>query len=314
MHNSKNLLILFFFLYSLGSDADEVQSVSGDIMATRGQGVVTSAEFDATVSRIPVGQRAATLRDPERVRTILANILLTSQLAADARNEGFGQGDAQIELRMKLAAETEFTNAWLEHKINSAPDADYAAMAHEYYLLNPKDFEVGKRVDVTHLLVSNKDRTTEEAKLLAESYLEKINADPSGFDELVKLYSDDPSMYSNEGHFTDVQIGTMVKSFEEAAFGLENVGDFSGLVQTQYGFHIIRLDNTHPPYVLPFEEVRVQVELQQIKEHRDRIRMNYLTGLASEPTNVSQDEVKAMVGRYFELDELQQQSPPPDKE
>ena len=128
------------------------------------------------------------------------------------------------------------------------------------------------------------------------------------------MYSDDPSVGSNEGHFTDVKIGTMVKPFEEASFGLENVGDFSGLVRTQYGFHIIRLDNTYPSYVLPFEEVRVQVELKQIKEHRDRVRLDYLSDLASEPTNVSQEEVKEMIGRHFDLTDLQPQSPPPDKE
>jgi peptidyl-prolyl cis-trans isomerase C len=310
MYSSKNLFALFFFLYSFGLSADEVQSMSEGVMATRGLGIVTAVEFDASVSRIPAGEQAATLRDAERVRTILANILLTSQLAADARNEGFGLGDAQIALRMKMAAETEFANAWLEHKVNSAPDADYAAMAREYYLLNQEVFEMGPRVDVTHLLVSNKERTSEEAKLLAESYLEKISEDPSGFDELIKLYSDDPSMSSNEGHFTDVKAGTMVKPFEEAAFSLENAGDFSGLVKTRYGYHIIRLDKTYPSYILPFEEVRVRTELSQVKEHRERVRVDYLTGLASNPTNISQDEIKAMVGRYFESVE----SPSPNKE
>ena len=92
--------------------------MSEGVMATRGLGIVTAVEFDASVSRIPAGEQAAALRDAERVRTILANILLTSQLAADARNEGFGQGDTQIALRMKMAAETEFANAWLEHKVN----------------------------------------------------------------------------------------------------------------------------------------------------------------------------------------------------
>ena len=284
------------------------------VMATRGQGVVTPAEFDATVSKIPTGQQAAALRDPERVRTVMATILLTSQLAADARDEEFGQGDSQMELRMKMAAETEYANAWLEHKVYSAPDADYASMAREYYLLNPKEFEVGPRVDVTHLLVSNKERTTEETKLLAESYLEKINADPSDFDELVKLYSDDPSVLSNGGRFTEVKIGTMVKPFETAAFGLENTGDFSELVKTRYGYHIIRLDKTYPSYILPYEEVAKRIEQTQAKEHRERVRMDYLTRLTSEPTNISDEEIMAMIGRYFDLGELQSQSPPPDKE
>lgn len=312
MHHSKILFVLISILYGHCLSADQSQSAPDGVMATRGLGVVTSAEFDATVSRVPPEQRAAALRDPERVRTVIGNILLTSQLAAHARANGFGEGDWQIELRMKMAAETEFANAWLEHKVNSAPDADYALMAREYYLINKNEFEVGPRVDVTHLLVSNKERTTEEAKLLAESYLEKVSSDPASFDELVTLYSEDPSVSSNEGHFTDVKIGTMVKPFEVAAFSLESAGDFSGLVETQHGFHILRLDNKYPPYIAPYENVREQIELQQVKDHRERLRKVYLTELTSKPTDISDKEIRAMVARHFDIADLQSESSPPE--
>jgi peptidyl-prolyl cis-trans isomerase C len=307
MHSPKYLLIFVFVLLSLGVDANEDQTLPAGVMAARGQGTVTPQEFDARVSKIPSKDRNSVLRDATKVRTILANLLLTSQLTADARKNEFGQGDDQLKLRMEMAAEAEFANAWLDHKTYAAADADYTALAQEFYLLNQEKFKSAPSVDVTHLLISTEERTVEEARLLAQSYLDKTLSEPSGFDELVSLYSEDPSVGSNGGHFTEVKTGVMVKPFEQAAFNLKDVDDFSGLVQTQYGFHIIRLDASHPPYVMTFEDVRLQLEMKEAKEHSERIREDYLRSLTTMKTNVSDQEIRAMVKRYFG-EELQQEN------
>jgi peptidyl-prolyl cis-trans isomerase C len=308
MRSHEFLLISILVLLSPGVDAGEDQALPAGVMAARGQGIVTPQEFDAKISKIPAKDRNTILRDAAKVRTIVANLLLTSQLAADARKNEFDQGDDQLKLRMQMAAETELANAWLDHKTYSAPDADYTALAQEYYLLNQERFQSDPSVDVTHLLISNNERTVEEAKLLAQSYLDKTLSEPSDFDELVVLYSEDPGVASNGGHYPQVKRGVMVKPFEQAAFNLKNVGDFSGLVETQFGFHIIRLDKTHPSYVRSFDEVRPQLEIKIVEDHFERIREDYLRGLTSMPTSLSEEEVKAMLLRYFDEDELQLQS------
>lgn len=305
MRNFKFPKILVLVLLGFAVNASEEPTLSEGVMATRGQGVVTAEEFDAKVSGIPVEDRNTVLRDATKVRTILANLLLTSQLTADARMNGFEQGDDQLKLRMAMAAERELANAWLDHKTNSEPDADYTALAHEIYLLNKDKFVTEPSIDVTHLLISTEERTAEEAELLAQTYLDKTLSEPSGFDELVVSYSEDPSVASNAGHFTEVKKGVMVKPFEEAAFNLDNIGDFSGLVKTQFGFHIIRLDRMHSAHVRPFEEVRNQLERKMAKDHRVRIREDYLRGFTSMATNISDEEIRAMINRYF--GEVQQQ-------
>jgi len=314
MRDCKFLLTFILVLFSHEVFADEEQALPEGVMAARGQGTVTPQEFDARVSRIPSQDRNSVLRDATKVRTILANLLLTSQLAAEARKNEFGQGDDQLKLRMEMAAETEFANAWLDHKTYTANDADYTAMAQEYYLLNQENFNSDPSVDVTHLLISTRERTVEEAKLLAQSYLDNTLSEPSAFDDLVALYSEDPSVGSNQGRFTGVKNGVMVKPFEQAAFNLKNIGDFSGLVQTQFGFHIIRLDEIHPSQELSFEEVRPQLEVTIAKDHRERIREGYLREMTSMATRISDEEVEAMVHRYFDEDEIQLQSGSSNKE
>ncbi len=314
MHSFKFLSVFVLALLSLGAVAAEDETLSAGVMAARGQGVVTSREFDAKISGIPLTDRHIILRDVTKVRTILAGLLLTSQLTADAREDGFDQEDEQLKLRMQMAAERELANAWLDHKTDAQPDANYTALAHEYYLLNQSSFMSDPEVDVTHLLISTEKQTVEEAELIAQTYLDKALSEPSGFDELVVLYSEDSSVQSNAGHYRGVKKGVMVKPFEQAAFSLKNIGDFSGLVQTQFGFHIIRLDGTHPSYVRPFEEVRMQLEAKMTKDHKDRIREDYLRGLTTMATNVSGEEIRAMVHRHFGEEQQPESSTEPEAE
>lgn len=308
MQSLRYTLVLVLLLLIQGVEASEAQDSPGAVMATRGQGSVTAEEFDARISKIPEKDRARFLRDPSRVNTILGNLLLNSQVVADARANKFGEGDEQLQLRLKMAAEQELANAWLEHITYSQPVADYTALAREYYLANQDKFGTGPAIDVTHLLISTQIHTVEEAESLAQGYLEQTLSDPSLFDELVVTYSEDSSVASNDGHFTAVKKGVMVKPFEEAAFNLKNVGDFTGLVRTQFGFHIIRLDGKHPSKLRPFEDVRVQMESRMASEHRDRIRETYLRELTSLETNISEEEIKAMVKRHFPADVLQLES------
>lgn len=285
-----------------GVTAEQEQVLPEGVMAVRGDGSISREIFDARMSKIPKKDRAGVLSSATRLKSILADLLLSDQLAREARSAGFDKGDAQY--RMQLAAETELGNLWLEHYVNSKPDADYKALAYEYYLLNKGEIMTAPTRDVTHLLVSSEEREAEEVMRIATQLWEQIEADPSVFDQLVLANSDDPSVSVNEGHFPAVKRGDMVKGFEDASFALEKVGDFSGLVSTPFGIHIIRLDKISPARQMTFEEVQPQLESIQRKEHRERIRINYLEDLAAQPWQVSEEEIKAMVQRYFDEEDL----------
>lgn len=106
----------------------------------------------------------------------------------------------------------------------------------------------------------------------------------------------------------------MVSAFEQASFALQEPGDFSDLVQTRFGTHIIRLDATHPSTIQPFEAVREKLESMQASQHKERLRNAYLTQLSSMELKVSDDEIKAMVTRYFGEEDQQEQSKPSNTE
>lgn len=268
-----------------------------DIFAERGKGVVTQDDFEARADRIPEHSRQITLRDRNRVNNLLQGLLIASQLAADAREAGFDKEKIVVD-RMRLAAETELADAWLSHYVETRSTADFEALAHEYYILNGKTILSSPKVDVTHILISTKERSDADAKELVDTIYDQLLESPAEFDQLVIEYSEDPSAASNKGKFKNVKKGDMVKEFEVAAFALQQ-GEISKPVKTGFGYHIIRLDAYTRPKQMEFDEVKDQLIAMQREKHNERVKIDYLDSLNSQEVRMSEDQLKEMVRRQF---------------
>jgi len=299
----KSLLVIALVMASssvaqaAGTDATQMDP---GVLAQRGKGIVTQDMFAARADKIPADIRSATLRDRTRLKTVLNTLLLNEQLAAAAREAGFDKGKI-VRDRMKLAADAELGNAWLQHYVEMQPPADYEELAREYYELHKDGMMSQPRIDVSHILISSKKHSEEEAKALADKVGTELKANPAAFDDYVVKYSEDPSAVSNKGQFKNVKKGDMVKAFEAVAYKLKP-GDISAPVKTEYGFHIIRLDKYIAPRQLTFDEVRQQLIEQERKKHRDRISREYLSTLASLEVNMTKEALQSMVERVFGKD------------
>ncbi len=127
-------------------------------------------------------------------------------------------------------------------------------------------------IKVAHLLVAAGKNATQEEKNNAqkkagELYL-KLKAGEK-WEDLVKLYSDDPSSNQKTGELPMFGSGTnqrMVPVFEEAAFGLRSDGEISEPVQTDFGFHIIKRIEWKP--VRPFNEMKKEIQSKVNKDER----------------------------------------------
>ncbi|NOZ38293.1 MAG: hypothetical protein GXP11_09585 [Gammaproteobacteria bacterium] len=266
-------------------------------MAQQGEGVVTQDMFSARAAKIPAAVRQEVLRNSTRFQDILNALLLNAQLAADARKAGFDR-QAMAVNRMQLAAEGELARAWLQYYVEIQPDADYEQLAREYYLLNPEEFRTPEMVDVSQILVSTKERTEPEALELATTLYQQLVQDPSLFDQFITQYSEDPSAASNQGKFTGVKKGDMVKPFEDTAFALKN-GEISAPVKSKFGYHIIRLDEHIVPKIISFDKEKPRLIENARKRHKERLRRNYINSLKSQKVEISESALEEMISRLF---------------
>jgi peptidyl-prolyl cis-trans isomerase D len=97
------------------------------------------------------------------------------------------------------------------------------------------------------------------ARAKAEQLLAQLQKNPAQFAELARKNSDDPGSGANGGDLAFFARGDMVKPFEEAAYGLKP-GQISGLVESEFGFHIIQLTGVRGGETKPFEAVRAEIE------------------------------------------------------
>ena len=129
---------------------------------------------------------------------------------------------------------------------------------HAAYEKEKSRLEVPEKRHARHILITGKD----DAAALAQAQQVLAQA-KSGkdFGELAKQYSQDPGSAQNGGDLGWAERGAFVKPFADALFAMK-VGEIAGPVKTQYGYHIIRLDEIQAGKGKSFEEARPELEAQ----------------------------------------------------
>ncbi len=143
-----------------------------------------------------------------------------------------------------------------------------------YYDQHKDDYRVPEQVSVSHILIKTPlpgadgkvdGKGVEEARKKADDVLKQVKAG-GNFAELAKKYSEDPGSGKNGGSLGFIGRGRTVPEFEKAAFSLAK-SSTSDLVQSSYGFHIIRVDDKQAAHVKTLDEVKDQIE-ESIKQQK----------------------------------------------
>lgn len=117
----------------------------------------------------------------------------------------------------------------------------------------------------SHILVKAEASATADertkAKAKAEGLLADVRKNPAGFAELARKNSDDAGSAAQGGDLDFFGRGQMVKPFEDTAFTLKQ-GEVSGLVESDFGFHIITVTGVRGGQTKPFDAVRAEIEAE----------------------------------------------------
>jgi len=131
----------------------------------------------------------------------------------------------------------------------------------DYYELNLIEYTTEEKRRLSHILVESGDGAEDKINQ-AKAKLDS----GEDFAEVAKALSTDTFSAENGGDLEWVEAGVMGDKFDEAAFALTNIGDVSEIVESDFGFHIIKMTDFTPEVVKPFTEVEQEIKEQLAKD------------------------------------------------
>jgi peptidyl-prolyl cis-trans isomerase D len=260
-----------------GADGKFDTKAYGDMLAQQGY---TPASFEAAVRRdMTLRQVTQGVTGSQIVGAVVTGTALDAMLErrevqiqrfstqeylakvqpSDADIEAFYKARS-AEFRSAEEASIEFTVLDLDvlKKQIKLNDSDLQ----DYYKQNLARYSAPEERRASHILIAaDKDAKAEEkaaAKAKAESLLAEVRKAPGSFAEVAKKNSQDPGSAPNGGDLEYFGRNAMTKPFEDAAFALK-VDEISSVVESEFGYHIIRLTGQRGGDVKPFESVKAEI-------------------------------------------------------
>lgn len=135
----------------------------------------------------------------------------------------------------------------------------------KYYDENVSRYTVAEERRASHILVNAPAEMSaderKQARERAEALLAEVRRNPNAFAEIARRSSQDPGSAAQGGDLDFFGRGMMVKPFEDAVYAMKP-GEISNLIETDFGFHIIRLTGTRGGERKPFEAARAEIEAE----------------------------------------------------
>ena len=281
-----------------------------DVLAHVNGEDVTKADLDRAVQALEAragGPVPAEQRD-QVVRGVLDQLIGYKVLVQETRARKVAVPDADVDARIgqirgQFPSEAEFTqmltqrNLTLEQvKSDARQDMAIAKLIEDeiaskvavkpeqvtdFYAKNPDQFKQGESVRASHILISVPKGADAATKAQARDKAEQVLKEVKGggdFAALAKQHSADPGSAAKGGDLGFFQQGQMVGPFNDAAFSLAP-GAISDLVETDFGFHIIKVAEKKEGRTIPLEEVRPQVEQYLERLNRQEQTETFVHGL-----------------------------------
>lgn len=211
---------------------------------------ITEGELNELVKNYPPEQQIY-MSSPQAKQQVLEQIIafhLFHKMAVDEKITESKEYEEMVEkVKVELASHMAATSIIEGVKVEEAEEK-------AFYEENPDLFAAKTQVSAKHVLVETEESANDIAKEIADGL---------SFEEAAKKYSTCPSKErgGDLGYFSK---GQMVPEFEKAAFEGE-VGKVIGPVQTQFGYHLILVEDKKEGSVVPFEQVQEQIHQQLIQ-------------------------------------------------
>jgi len=223
--------------------------------------VLLKQEAEKRISQIP----------EEEVETSLARL----KGEYDSEAESYGKLDTENDEKLKeIIRLTLRLNRLFGDIYKDLPNPSKEAVL-EFYEENKEQFKTAEQVRVSHIVKYINWQTDEATAFNAIKKAQEELKSGAAFEMLVEEYSDCPDNGGDLGYITR---GEMVEEFEDVVFNLD-AGEISEIFRTRFGFHLAKLYDRKPAFILPLEEVKSEVVDELKNQMRSKAIDNFVDRL-----------------------------------
>lgn len=287
---------------------------TGEVVAHVGNGTITVDDFKAKLDEQSPFIRAR-YNTLERKKEFLDNLIRFELLAQEAKRRGLDR-DPEVQATLEKVMvqrliRTEFDEAVAGQEI---PEEELK----KYYDEHIEDYVKPERVRVSHIFLAAApaDRAKVRAKaanLLAEVKGKEAGTEKTAFvnrareiseDEASKLAGGDLSFKTKEE-----LTALWGEKFADAAFGLGAIGEIGGLVETDKGFHLLKLTGRQNALDRPFEQVKAQIQNRLSRDTRTKAFDEFVAGLKQQANVRVNEEILDAIDVRENLDKAETDLP-----
>ncbi len=275
------------------TDGDKIVAGEEEIIATVNGEKITVGDFR---EKMELAVIPSARNDADTQSQMLESMIVSKLIYAMAVEKGFDKTPEMLkkleEIKKAVIAQT-----FVEEKTL----ADVKITDKEvkkYYDDHEEEFSSPEQVRVSHILIQFDEDVTEERKKEAEKKAQKaLSRVKSGedFSAVAKEVSTCPSS-ENGGDLNFFARGRMVPEFEDVAFGL-SVGDFSEVVETRFGYHIIKVTDKKEQEKIDFEDYKDKIKDTLLQRKKGEVLKEWLAKIKSgADIEIKDDIIKKMKG------------------
>jgi len=227
------------------------------ILATIDGANITEAELDAFIANLPREQQMYA-QNPQFRQQCLDEIINIHLFAKMGKEEKLDETQ-QFKSFMESAKKDILAQLAMRQVLDAAEVSKEECEA--YYEANKTNYKSPEKVNAKHILVKDE----EECKAI----MQLITSGEKEFEAMAREHSTCGSA-AKGGSLGEFGRGQMVKEFEDAAFNAE-IGDIVGPVKTQFGYHIIKVEDKTPERIAGFEQVESRIKRVLVTKKQNEI-------------------------------------------
>ena len=237
-----------------------------DVLAKFGSQTITVSDYNKIMGYLDTDKQKVIEKNPQLKENVLRQLVQSMVISELARKAGFDKRpevQEQLEFFKNNFLANEFLRKEVAAKVTVSEDD-----VKSYYDTHQDEFKTPEMVKARHILIKVDKSASEEdkkqAQKKAEDILSKIKAGED-FAKLASEFSDDPGSKSKGGDLGFFARGRMVKPFEDAAFALK-VGEVSGIVESPFGYHIIKAEERKDAGVETYDTAKDKIRQRLVQE------------------------------------------------